>query len=189
MADYSLNYQVPSMDFSMYDPGAATSAGTPNIMGIAGVGADLMGVIGDIFVDRENERARKAVLDSNARINDMLARDAKRRGQEEVARFRAAGKKRVGSARAALAAQGIRLTGGDVSAGDVVQEELDLIELNALTIVNNASREALGYQVRAGAIRMESRMESIRGGARRTERALTGISRGIGYYERWKSGR
>ena len=176
---------------SMYDPlqtkGTSTPRGSSGVgaVGYAGIASSLFQTIGDIYVDKENEKARKVVLESNARISIMLAEDAKRRGYEEASKVRMEGKKRVGATRAALAANGIRIT-GDVSAQDVIQEDMDMTEVNALIVLNNASREALGYHVEGANIKLQSRLETIRGSSRRTDTVFKGITRGISYYDRWR---
>jgi len=186
IGNYQLDYQIPTRSFSEYDV-PKTSAASPNIMGAAGALSGLIGIVGDIYTSKENEKARKVVLDSQERIANMQAEDAKRRGHKEMAYYRSQGKKRVGATRAALAASGIQLDIADTTAQQLQQEELDEIEFNALTIINNASREALGYRVAAGRARAASDLETTMGRAERSERIARGITKGVGYYDRWKT--
>ncbi len=182
MRSFESYYDVPQTRGTS-TPRGGTSG--PGAMGYAGAASSVIQAIGDIYVQKENEKARKIVLESNARIADMLAEDARKRGHEEEAKVRMSGKKRVGSTRAALAAQGIRLT-GDVSAQDVVQEDMDMTEINALIVLNNASREALGHHVEGISLRSQSKLETIRGKGQRAEIIGGGISKGISYYDMWR---
>ena len=87
------------------------------------------------------------LLEWNATIADAQAADAIKRGQEEQSRFRAGVRGLIGSQRAATAANNIEVGFG--SALDVQADAAFLGELDALTIQNNAAREAWGYSVEA----------------------------------------
>jgi len=87
------------------------------------------------------------LLDFNAHIADLQAEDATQRGAEAESRFRAGVQGLIGSQRAGFAAGNI-----DVSVGSAVDVQADaafLGELDALTIRQNAAREAWGYKVEA----------------------------------------
>jgi len=94
--------------------------------------------VGQAYGQYEQTQAQKAIERVRRRIIAS-------RAQEAEARIRQRGNKAVGAQRAAMAAQGIRLDTG--SALDVQQETKAISELDALTIKNNALREAFGYGV------------------------------------------
>lgn len=136
----------------------------------------------------EAEGAYQAnVYRQNAAIADMQGADAITRGAEEERRFRQGTKQIVGASRAALAAQGVDVNSG--SALDVQASEMALGELDALTIRNNAAREAWGYQVDALNSRQAAKMAQL--GAKNaadayrsqaTSTLLTGAANTYGLY-------
>ena len=91
--------------------------------------------------------AQGALFKTNERISRLRAEDAKKRGKESEALKRQRGKKAVGSTRAALAAQGIRVDVG--SARDVQEEIKDITEVDATTIRINALRAAFSIETDA----------------------------------------
>lgn len=93
----------------------------------------------------------KQIYDQNAKYAEQQAADAIQVGQEAEYRHRAGVRGLVGSQRAASAAQGIDIDSG--SALDIQLESVGIGELDALTIRNNAAREAWGYKVEAADLR------------------------------------
>lgn len=91
------------------------------------------------------------VSDYNASVADLQALDATQRGAEEESRFRTSVRGIIGQQRAGQAASGVDVGFG--SAVDVQADAAMLGELDALTIRNNAAREAWGYQVQAADLR------------------------------------
>lgn len=77
---------------------------------------------------------------ANLQANDVLVR-----GAEGVRRQRAGVRQLIGAERASMAAQGQDLEDG--SAADVQADAAYLGELDAITISQNAAREAWGYRV------------------------------------------
>jgi hypothetical protein len=86
-----------------------------------------------------------SVYDANASIARMQVQDTLERGRLLETQSRFAARKTIGAQRAALAAQGVDVNAD--SALDVQADTAGLGELDALTIRNNAVREAWGYQV------------------------------------------
>lgn len=115
-----------------------------------------------------------AAYSQNAGLAEQQAADAIARGVESESRFRTEVKGAVGSSRASQAAQGI-----DVGAGSAVDVQHDIAavgELDALTIRNNAAREAWGYQTQATQYR--SAAEYARVSGRNQAKALRTASLG-----------
>lgn len=77
-------------------------------------------------------------------LADQQARDAIQRGQVAEQKQRDLTAQRIGTQQAALAAQGTDLAG---SPTDILGDTARAGEQDALTIKNNAAREAWGYQV------------------------------------------
>ena len=101
------------------------------------------------------------ILRQNADITDQQAQDAIARGQIAEGRQRLDTKQQIGASRAALAAQGVDVGYG--SANEVQSSEAQLGELDALTIRNNAAREAWGYNVQGMGYRQQAKLAELGG--------------------------
>lgn len=106
-------------------------------------------------------RYNQQIADMNADMADAQARDAITRGQEEERRHRQSVQGLIGRQRAALAAQGVDVNSG--SALDVQADAAKFGALDAVTIRNNAAREAWGYRVQAANYKAEGRLAFNRG--------------------------
>lgn len=89
----------------------------------------------------------KGIYDRNAQLAELQAQDAIERGQVEEKKARRQTEQVIGQQRVSLAAQGVDINKG--SALDVQADAAYLGELDALTIRNNAAKEAWGYRVQA----------------------------------------
>lgn len=118
-------------------------------------------------------RYSQLIANQNATVSDAQAADAIARGQTAESRFRGETAQTIGSQRAALAAQGLDVGSG--SAMDIQQNERTLGELDALTIRNNAAREAYGYKVQGQNLRAQGILDALGG-----EKAAEG-ARNAGY--------
>lgn len=114
----------------------------------------------------------KSQYDINSRFARLQAEDAEARGNQNSANLKKNVKKTIGSQRAALAAQGIEVDTG--SAAEVQTDTAILGAMDAMTIRNNAHREAFGYRVQASdyARRGELTLQSAKQQAKST--ILTG---------------
>lgn len=112
---------------------------------------------------RENQR----IDEYNAKVSDLQATDAIQRGENDSLKQRAIAKRAIGRQRAALAASGMDINSG--TASDIQDETHALGELDALTIRNNAAREAWGYRVQAKGRRMQGSIDRSQ-----ADRAATG---------------
>lgn len=93
------------------------------------------------------------IADQNAGLAEAQAADAVARGTVAEGRFRQGTRGLIGSERATAAANGIDV--GTGSAADIQANTAQLGELDALTIRNNAAREAYGYRVDAANYRAQ----------------------------------
>lgn|SRR5512146_521159 len=103
----------------------------------------------------------KGIYDQNAQIADYQAQDALDRGVINERLSRRQTKQVIGSQRASLASQGVDVNKG--SALDVQADAAYLGELDALTIRNNAAKEAWGYKVQAGDFRSKGKIAQREG--------------------------
>lgn len=153
----------------------------------AGTGLAAMSMIQGIsgaYSSYQQAKANKLVAESNRRIAEMKARDALKRGHETEARSRQSNRKTIGSQRAALAAQGIRVDYG--SAADIQTETANIGELDALTIKNNALREAFGYTTQGQDASMQGRLAYQSGITQSMDTLLTGGIKATGYYREFR---
>jgi len=95
----------------------------------------------------QQARAQASALRQNAIYLNNAANDAKVRGAIESDQARVQTQQLIGTQRAAQAANGGLVNEG--SNAIIQQDTAQLGELDALTISNNAAREAYGYQVEA----------------------------------------
>lgn len=105
-----------------------------------------------------------AIHEQNADIAEAQARDAIERGKTKEGRFRRDVSQLKGSQRARLAAQGIDISSG--SAGYLQADTAVIGEVDALTIRNNAAREAWGFKVQAADARNKAALTRMGGGNR-----------------------
>jgi len=117
------------------------------------------------------------MAEHNRKMAEFQAEDAIERGKVEEAEYRKQISSAIGSQRAALAAAGIQLDSG--SALEVQEDTAVKGELDALTIRNNARREAFGYKTQALNINAQSTFDNITANARARSTLLTGGLRGI----------
>lgn len=104
---------------------------------------------------REQARFERQRSLQNARLADLQAQDATRRGDETSRVINERTARLIGRQRAALAAQGQDLDEGDALA--IQEETAQLGELDALTARMNAFREAWGYGIQADQYRSDAR--------------------------------
>lgn len=132
-----------------------------------------------------------SLLETNAGYAEQQARDATARGAEAEGRHRARTSGLVGSQRASAAAQGLDVSSGDARA--LTEETAALGELDALTIRNNARREAWGYRVEASGLRQRAEL-TRRGGrnaaaAGRSQMGTTLLTGGAQLYDIYRKRR
>lgn len=104
----------------------------------------------------QNEAAQSDAnrLEFNANVADLQAEDALQRGVDTESRTRQQIRGVLGAQRATLAGNGVDVGFG--SAVDVQADAAYLGELDALTVRNNAAREAWGFRQAAADTRMQA---------------------------------
>jgi hypothetical protein len=127
--------------------GAAGAAGSASLLSNILTGLTIAGIALDVIGQLKAGAAQKELAEFNARMAEQRAADAVARGAEDEGRFRAGVRTLIGQQRAGFAAQNVDV--GIGSAVDVTADAAFLGELDALTVRNNARREAWGYSVEA----------------------------------------
>lgn len=102
---------------------------------------------------------QKQQFDMNQKLADLQAQEAISRGDRAAARQETKTQQTIGAQRTALAAQGISVDTG--SALDVQNDTAQLGALDALTIRNNAWREAWGYKMQASQYGLQGKLGQL----------------------------
>lgn len=115
----------------------------------------------------------------NFRFANLRGEDAKKRGEVAAKITRKVGKQQVGSARAKAAAQGIDADDG--SSADVTADIEELAKRDAMTIRNNAWREAWGFKTQAMFDLNQTRMSANAANNAANATLLTGGLQALGH--------
>lgn len=146
---------------------AGAAAGGSSIFGSMGTGMQIAGVLSGALGARQQSQSTQrayeyqaAVNRNNAQVAEWQARDALDRGAraEQTQRLKTAALK--STQRAGFAARGVSLEEGSPLA--ILQDTDYMGELDALTLRDNAAREAWGHRVNAGNYRNEAALFSSR---------------------------
>jgi hypothetical protein len=163
--------------------GAALSAALPAVststlanasLGLtaAGAGMSVMGAYGKAGSTQAAYEYQAQVAQNNAIAAEWQAQDAITRGQVAEARQRMNTAQLKGTQRASLAARGLDL--GEGSALNILTDTDYMGELDALTIRDNAAREAWGYRENAKGAMSDAAMMRMRASAESPAMAATG---------------
>lgn len=137
-----------------------------------GVGSQLITANAESKAIKSQSQFQAQQLEGNAALSEIQAQDAIKRGQNDARRLRIQTRQSVGSARAALAAQG-----QDLASGDALAIQQDLVGFGAEdeeTIKNNAWREAFGYRSQAAEQTIQAGFTRSTGKYRAKQAILTG---------------
>jgi hypothetical protein len=121
--------------------------GVTAIIGVASAAGTVGTSIAQSGAEKAQGRYQQEMFNINAQFAELQGRDAIRRGDIEASHIKTGVKKTIGAQRAALAAQGVEIDTG--SALEIQEDTRALGEMDAITVRNNAWREAWGYKVEA----------------------------------------
>ncbi len=113
----------------------------------AAVGVTVAGSVVGAYAQNQAGKKQREMFERNASFAEYQSQDALARGAVNVKRQRQATNQVIGAQRTSFAAQNVDVNQG--SALDVQADAAYLGELDALTIKNNATKEAYGYHVQA----------------------------------------
>lgn len=119
------------------------------------------------------------VANVNAGISNQAADDAIARGSQEADQQRIYTDQVIGAQRTGFAGNGIDVNTG--TAGQIQNDTAALGELDALTIINNAAREAYGYRVQAMDQRQQGRLARWQGNMAATGSILGGMEKAASF--------
>jgi hypothetical protein len=121
----------------------------------AAIGTVVAGSAFSAYSKLKAGRDQQKMFERNAGFADWQATDALERGRTNEKRQRQTTEGVIGSQRTSLAAQNVDVNKG--SSLDVQADAAYLGELDALTIRNNAAKEAYGYTVQAQDLRQRGK--------------------------------
>lgn len=106
------------------------------------------------YSQRQQSKYQSKMAQYNADVQEKSANAAINAGNEQAAQARARARQLQGTQAATLAASGVDLGGG--TAVDIFGDTAQQGELDALTTVNNAQRQAYGLQAQAAGNRSQA---------------------------------
>ncbi|MEO3287048.1 hypothetical protein ABHD38_24140 [Enterobacter cloacae] len=120
-------------------------------------------VIGAMSAYNQNQQSKyqSAVASQNADIAQQQAQDSINRGNAQADEVRRRNRQAAGTQAATMGATGAELSSG--GALDIFGDTAQFGELDALTTINNAQREAYGFQVQGMNAQSESRSARANG--------------------------
>lgn len=146
----------------MCEPGSATLAYVAIASTVASTAVSVMGAQQQAAAQSAAANYQSQVAANNAIIARQNADAALEAGRAAEQQQRMKSASLIGSMRAAQAANGVSLDSGSVL--DVQADAATLGELDALTIRNNAARQAWAYESQASNFTSQSQLDSAQAG-------------------------
>lgn len=168
---------IESTGSDMAAKASGDAAGAAAGVGPAGTAFGALSLVSTLFGAYAHEKAgrtQKKLLERNAQIARYQAEDAIKRGDVAAERRLTQSQQVIGAQRAALASQGVDVNSG--SAAEAQASTAYLGELDAVTLRNNATREAWGYQVQASDLMLRGEYAKQTGEHQAAATLLTGSS-------------
>ncbi|MFP5337511.1 MAG: hypothetical protein ACLGIW_03285 [Gammaproteobacteria bacterium] len=129
---------------------------------------------------RQQGAFQEAMAEQNAAYKEAAAQDAEKRGAVDADRYRRQVGQLIGTQRTGFAANGIDVNSG--TASEIQDDTAAFGEFDALTIANNAAREAWGYRVGAQNDLMNGRMAQSNARSAATGSILGGVGSAFGSF-------
>lgn len=142
---------------------------------VASVGKGLLQISGassEAQAIKRQAEFEQQQLGFNRKLSEINAKDSLARGEQQVKQVKRQSTLLKGQQKAALAAQGIDVTGGSIAAIEYETEKQ--INTDIARIRNNAWRESWGYQIEATNIGTQSRLTGIAARGRASTTILAG---------------
>ncbi|EHP6080516.1 hypothetical protein CHU32_21135 [Superficieibacter electus] len=133
------------------------------------------------YSQRQQGKYQSAVANQNADIAEAQAEDSVNRGNIAAAERRRQTNQALGTQNATMGALGTDLSTGN--ALDIFGDTAQFGQLDALTTVNNAQREAYGYQVQSVNSIAEGRAARSAANSAATQTLLTAPIKAYGAYQ------
>lgn len=137
--------------------------------------------------ERAQGRYERSIYNTNARLANLAAEDARRRGETEANRVRRQTRALRGTQRAGFAGQGVAVDSG--TPGFVGAETEAFGAFDVMAVKNNALREAFGFKMEALDFRTRSRFAGIASRSRARSAVFAGVQRVVGFAALGREGR
>lgn len=144
------------------------------------IGIALLGGVMGAQNAKQQGAFNASMLTGNAAFKEQAAQDAIAAGNTSADWQRVRTGQAIGTQRSAQAANGIDVNSG--SASQLQDDTAMLGELDALTIQNNAAREAYGYRVQANQDRLNAAQAKVNAGNQATGSILGGLGSAFGSF-------
>ncbi|MCU7218017.1 hypothetical protein [Pseudomonas sp. VE 196-7] len=144
------------------------------------IGIALLGGVMGAQNAKQEGAFNSGMLKQNAALKDQAANDTIAAGNTSADWQRVRTGQAIGTQRSAQAANGIDVNSG--SAAQLQDDTAMIGELDALTIANNAAREAYGYRVQAQQDRQNSAQVLTNAGNKATGSILGGLGSAFGSF-------
>lgn len=149
----------------------------PIAVGVAMVAAAAMSA----YSQHQNSKYQSQLANYNAEVAENSAKDAVNQGNAEASQRRERARQLAGTQAATMAANGVDLGGG--TATDVFADTAGMGELDALTTLNNAQRQAYGLQSQAAGQRSQASAATAFGNQQAGLTLLNGALNAYGGYK------
>lgn len=140
--------------------------------GILLAGSSIAGAVTSASASRAQGNFAKRQSEANARLAEIEAEERISKGEKEAFKYRKKIKQMQGSQKAALAAQGISISDG--TAFDILSETAEFGEIDAMTIKNNAYKEAFGLKSQAIDYRTQGKFAKLQAQGESFRTLITG---------------
>ncbi len=124
------------------------------IIGAIGLATSAIGGMAKAAGEQKEANFTASLLEDQARLVDSASVDARRRGALAAGQVRMAGSQAIAGQRTAAGASGVAVDSGVVQ--NLAADSRLLSELDALTLENNAAREAWGMDMEAERMRTQA---------------------------------
>ncbi|EAW2473192.1 hypothetical protein QBB50_003243 [Salmonella enterica] len=148
---------------------------------IAMVAVTVASTAASMYSQNQQAKYQSAVADQNADVAEAQAQDSINRGNAQADEVRRRNRQAAGTQAATMGA-----TGADLSTGgalDIFGDTAQFGALDALTTVNNAQREAYGYEVQAANYKAQASASRKQGNMGAFTTLLTAPLQAYGAYQ------
>lgn len=151
------------------------------VVGILGTGLQVVGGLQQAKAAEAQARYQAAIAHNNQIIANRNADDSRKRGEEAAQEQLRKTSALQGRQRAVMAAFGLDIASG--SPLDVLEDTASYGTLDALTIKNNAERQAIGYSAQAMNFEAEGNMANMRASSIRSAAPIQAFSTALGGFQ------
>jgi hypothetical protein len=166
--------------------GLETMAIASLVMSAASTGMSYLGSQQQGKAAKQQADYQAQVSRNNAQVAEWQAEDSQARGKIEEDQHRRKVQQLIGSQKAGISGSGFEL--GDDTSQSIIGDTAMFGELDALTIRNNAEREAWGYRVQGSNYTADAGLMTARGQSAQSAAKMQGYTDLLGGASKFASG-